>query len=109
MKQTKTISIIVKNFYDCLTSVAKNKHASIKYINIFDGKYKQLIQQIYLYDILVDDEIAQKYLKKLGLDGEYSIDSILSDDNEVFKFVDWIPTLEELGVQLPTPMIVHSN
>ena len=70
---------------------------------------KQLIQQIYLYDILVDDEIAQKYLKKLGLDGEYSIDSILSDDNEVFKFVDWIPTLEELGVQLPTPMIVHSN
>ena len=70
---------------------------------------KQLIQQIYLYDIRVDDEIAQKYLKKLGLDGEYSIDSILSDENEVFKFVDWIPTLEEIGVELPTPIIVHSN
>jgi hypothetical protein len=70
---------------------------------------KQLIQQIYLYDIRVDDDIANKYLKKLGLDGKYTVDSIITDNDVLFEFVDWIPTLEDLGVELPTPIIVHSN
>ena len=70
---------------------------------------KQLIQQIYLYDIRVDDDIANKYLKKLGLDGKYTVDSIITDNDVLFEFVDWIPTLEEIGVELPTPIIVHSN
>ncbi|MBR6133785.1 MAG: hypothetical protein IKQ29_03620 [Bacilli bacterium] len=70
---------------------------------------KQLIQKIYLYDIRVDDDIAEKYLKTLGLDKKYDIDSVITDNDMLFEFVDWIPTLEEIGVELPTPMIVHSN
>ena len=60
----------------------------------------QLLTEIYGDTACVDPDFVYQYLKVQGLQGQYDMDSIVNGDNEtLFRLTEWIPTLEELGIE----------
>ena len=80
-----------------------------RYIQVNDiyGKRKairrtslnSLLHEIYGDDVCIDEDFIHKYLKTVGLDGKYDLNSSNFTPDQLFELTDWIPTLSELGVE----------
>lgn len=78
--------------------VAKNKvYSKSKSSKSKGTTVGDLIAEIYGSEYK-NPEFVQRYLKIQGLDSKYSIDSVISGNNDaLFELTDWIPTLEEIN------------
>lgn len=59
----------------------------------------ELLIDIYGKKACVDPDFVARYLRTIGVRGDYSFDYVIKDTNTYFKFTEWIPTLEELGIK----------
>ena len=58
-----------------------------------------LLHEIYGDDVCIDEDFVRKYLKTVGLSGKYNLTSGNFTNNQLFELTEWIPSLEELGVE----------
>jgi len=59
---------------------------------------RDLMEIIYGDQITVDDEFISLVIRTLGLEGRFTANSFLRNNDEIFLFTDWIPSLEQLGI-----------
>ena len=58
-----------------------------------------ILDEIYGAGTRNDQEFVNKYLNAVGFAGDYDADTILTKE-EIFKLTEWIPTLEELNINV---------
>ena len=56
----------------------------------------ELLAEIYGSSACVDPDFVALYLRAVGLEGRYDIDSPIDGTNMLFYLTEWIPTLQEL-------------
>ena len=77
--------------------------AYVKANNIYKPKKKvivtvgDLLAEIYGDKTCVDPDFVQAYLKMQGLDGVYTIDSVIDHKTDmIFYLTEWLPTVEDI-------------